>query len=218
MAIANLVGERAVWLKTTFRQKMIDRGSTCCAEGLLQRGPNQCVRLELQVLTDGEPSRLLIVSDGELLAQETNVSGHAPDRRCDKLPGEATASPGDQAAREAYLATHGCGGPLAVLRHLLGSLQNLKLHTGLLEGKEVVQIRGEVAGSPLPVQSCHVFLDAKTLWPHRVEWRSARRSAVQPVVQLEFLDPVLNQELSEEECTRLFSYQPEARATSAATP
>ncbi len=121
------------------------------------------------------------------------------------------AGPSDATAREKRLAAKGCGGPHALLAQFRRRLNNGKLQTGLLDGKPVIQIRGNLqpADPKKPVRLGYAYLDAATLWPHRLEWWSPDNAkASRPIVQIEFLEPEINHELSLEECARVFTYQP----------
>jgi hypothetical protein len=219
-AIANLSSDKVSWLKTKIRQTMTDADSTYCAEGTLLRGPNHCARLEMKALTGGSESRLLVVSDGDHLALERAFPGVEPKIVSNPLPEAAGTTRQDESARDEYLAARGCGGPGAVLRKLQVSLQNLKLQTGLLQGRPVIQLKGDLdprherdpAISAIRLRCCFLFLDAQTLWPVRVEWWGSNSSrGLRCVLQTEFLDPVLNQELTVEQCVQAFSYQPGSR-------
>jgi hypothetical protein len=220
-AIEVLAVNRTGWLKTKIRQTMTDAESTYAAEGSLQRGPNHCARLDMQVRTNGLASHMLVVSDGELLAQEITIPGTTPKVTSTRLPGAPADAPAgaEAAIREAYLAARGCGGPLALLRQLQPCLQNPKLQTGLLQGQAVILIKGEIDSEKLrrqalravPINYCYLFLDAKTLWPERVEWWGLdRRRSLRCVLQIDFHDHELNQELPLEQCVRAFSYRPTA--------
>src|SRR3954452_18949124 len=57
-AVANLRGPRVTWLRTKIRQTVQDAEKSFVAEGCLQRGPNQCAHLDLQVRTESASSRL----------------------------------------------------------------------------------------------------------------------------------------------------------------
>ena len=61
----------------------------------------------------------------------------------------------------------------------------------------------------LPRQ-CHLYLDARTYWPERVEWwgPSTTGGGDRLLVQMEFRHPVFNRPLPAETCTRLFAFQP----------
>ena len=66
------------------------------------------------------------------------------------------------------------------------------------------------ACSSLPVRLAYVYLNAKTLWPTRLEWWGIDKTKTpRPILRIEFLDPEINHELTAAECARMFSYQPE---------
>ena len=59
----------------------------------------------------------------------------------------------------------------------------------------------------LPRQ-CRLYLEAPTLWPHRVEWWGPLRANAGDalLLQMEFRDPIINQPLSAERCAREFGF------------
>jgi hypothetical protein len=61
----------------------------------------------------------------------------------------------------------------------------------------------------LPRQ-CHLYLDAHTYWPRRVEWwgPSSAGGVDHLLVQMEFRDPVVNHPLAADMCERLFTFHP----------
>jgi hypothetical protein len=63
------------------------------------------------------------------------------------------------------------------------------------------------AGLP---RQCHLYLDAQTLWPGRVEWwgPAAPGGGEVLVAQVEFRNPVVNRPLTAEVCARLFAFEP----------
>jgi hypothetical protein len=200
-----LAPARTMWLKVKIRQTMNDGATVVSAEGVLQRGPNHCVRLEMDIARGGEAGHMVIVSDGELLAQVRRAAGAAPIARLEPLP------PQDFAARENHLAAKGCGGPLALLAQFRRRLKNGKLQTGLLDGAPVIQIKGplDLAAPNTAAEVGCAYLDAKSLWPIRLQWWGRENaSAARPSVQIEFLEPEINAALNFEECARVFSYQP----------
>jgi hypothetical protein len=218
-ALEQLSSERVSWMRMKIRQTMTDAQVTFVAEGVLQRGPKHCARLELAIEAKGTPSRLLVVSDGVTLATERRGSSESAVIECEALPTLAEGTSGnEQHLKEAHLTSKGCGGPLNVLQQLKPRLLHLKKQTGLLHGQPVIQLKGELGQeegpstltpSGLAVRFASVFLDAKTLWPLRFEWWGGEKSQrLRSILCIEFRDPQLNQELSGEECVRLFSYQP----------
>jgi hypothetical protein len=61
-----------------------------------------------------------------------------------------------------------------------------------------------------PPRLCRISLDAKTLWPCRVEWWGGVKpgDASVPLLELEFRDAVLNRPLPPERCAREFTWSP----------
>ena len=150
-----------------------------------------------------------MVSDGEVFVQVRDLAGVPPVAVLEKMPLH------NRPARENFLIGKGCSGPLPLLRQFHQHMRNATLETGLLGGNAVIRIRGEIDGQLVPVMtqrqsdSVHaaVYLDAGTVWPHRFEWHGPNRSAP-PLLQIELHDVELGRELSTEECSRTFSYQP----------
>lgn len=204
-AIAKLDWKTTQWLRTKIRQTVVDPESTFVSDGFLQRGPNHCARLELDVTSAGRTSRLLTVSDGEVVVRVIGTTENTPET----LPSNA-------ASREAHLGTIGCGGPLTVLRELQPYLKSATLQTGMRGDVPVIQIKADVTATPLPgfatavpARFCYVYLDAGTLWPACIEWWGTdKRGNLHFISRIEFLDPQINHALSLEECSRMFSYQP----------
>jgi hypothetical protein len=121
------------------------------------------------------------------------------------------------------LNAHGCGGPYCLLVDLRRVLEKVQVSSGTWKDKTVVRLTGSVkSGAPtaaapqtqsaaaVPARLCHVYLDARTLWLHRVEWWTAPGPERAPclALQLEFRAPVINQPLTREDCIREFTYQP----------
>ena len=209
-AIEKLAPAQAGWLKTKIRQTMSDTGSNFVAEGFLQRGPNHCARLEMNIDTLGKRGRLLFVSDGEVVAQVREMPGSAPVVAVEEMPA-------DSVSRAEFLERNGVGGPVMLLQEFRQHLQNARLQTGIMQGRGLIQIKGELeptamsvcARTAIPVCVAYVYLDAQTLWPTRMEWWGVDESNnLRLVLRIEFLDAELNRELSDAECMRLFSYQP----------
>jgi hypothetical protein len=82
----------------------------------------------------------------------------------------------------------------------------------------VIRIRGDLppgaktAGmtTVVPAQWMLVYLDARTLWPHRLEWYGDDRKGVsRRILCVEFTPPSGEGRLTDAECTRMFSYRPE---------
>ena len=67
--------------------------------------------------------------------------------------------------------------------------------------------------SPIPdhsrkrADSCVVYLEAATLWPHRVEWRANAKS--HPILEIEWRNARINHPLAQHDCVALFTYTPQ---------
>ena len=217
-ALEKLDPQRTAWLKTKIRQTMTDADSNFVAEGFLQRGPNHCAHLEMDIVTGGKQGRLLIVSDGEIIAQVSEVPGADPTTDVANFPNAVEGSPSKKlAVKEKFLCGKSCGGPGALLELLQPHLQNARLQTGILHKTPVIQIKGDLnanwasanVGTKTPVQQACVYLDAKTLWPQRIEWWGVdMTNSPRRVLCIEFLEPEFLRELSIDECVRMFSYKP----------
>ncbi len=218
-ALEKLGKEESVWLNTKIRQTVHNADSRFVAEGFLQRGPNQCARMELEINTNGVRSRLVIVSDGEMLAQVRKIHGAKSIAEVERLPAIPAASQAEaHAARETYLDGKSCGGPAALLRSIHQALRAGTLQTGLLRDQPVIHLRGDLdpdqvrafAAMKLTGFSTSVYLDAKTLWPMRIEWWGAEHGkAPRRLTQIEFRDPIVGVPLTDEQCASMFSYAPD---------
>lgn len=212
-ALEHLAPERTIWLKTKIRQTLTDTKTSFTAEGTLQRGPGNGARLEMDIVTNGKPSKLLLVSDGKLLAEVRTLPNRPPLEQITTLQSE-----GQQPPIPVDLGPLGCGGPAVLLEQFRQRLHDAKLQTGLLRGVAVVQIKGDfdaeklsaLSTTSIPVRSACVYLDAKTLWPVQFEWWGMEKDqSLRRLLQVEFPDLDLNHELPAAECERLFSYRPQ---------
>lgn len=219
-ATERLAPQRVIWLKTKIRQTMTDARTSFTAEGTLQRGPGNGARLEMDVVTNGAPSKLLLVSDGNVLAQVKTFPNRPPIEQTFALQPE-----GQQPPIPIDLNVHGCGGPAALLEQVRQRLHDAKALAGTLHGVDVVQIKGDFNGEKLPVfanasipvRLACVYLDAKTLWPIQFEWWGMERDQTpRRMLQIEFPDPELNQPIPAAECERLFSYSRQGNVGAAA--
>lgn len=215
-ALDRLSPARLSWLRVRLWQQMTDSEVRFESEGTLQIGPRHCARLDLRVLAGPRASRLLVVSDGHALAHVLQPDGEAPVVTSQLLapppPAVPTKSPTE------LLRAKGCGGPHPLLKELRAKLRDLTAQTGLWQNRPTVRLKGLLAerlqgeaATAVVADFCYVYLDAQSLWPHRVEWWGTdKKQNLRPLLQLEFRDAELNRELSLPECVREFSYQPPA--------
>lgn len=202
-ALAQLAPERLAWLRTELWQRMSDRKTVFEAEGRLDLGPGQCARLDLTVRTPDGKGRLLTISDGRALARVLQFGATDPVAVSELLPDNADPQ---------FLDAKGCGGPRTVLAGLRRQLRDIRLQTGRLAAHAVIQVKGELGPDAIPdalqtsspIRHAYLYLDARTLWPHRVEWWSSGELTV----ALEFRAAELNRPRDLDECAALFSYEP----------
>ncbi len=207
-AIAKLTACNAGWLRTKIRQTTKLNEADVVAEGWLQRGPNQCARLEMELGSGQTRGRLVVVSDGAVIAQIRRLPGALPIVVLDEVPG-------DSSNRDALLQERGCSAPLVLVRDLRQHLREGTLQTGLLNDAPVVQIGGDIDAahapaairSKAPILFVRAYLDARTLWPSRLQWFDSA-DAEHPILRIEFADVAIGHALSLEECAGVFSYHP----------
>jgi hypothetical protein len=194
-------------------------------------GPGQRLRLELHVQVGKTRGELRLISDGTILQQVLYVGGDAPELAQFALP--PAAGPDAAAERERFLQEQGFAGVGPLLQALRRRLQNLRADTLKWHGLEVLRVTGDWTADPahvndimeclrprvLPRQCC-IYLDAVTLWPHRLEWWGPGQANGPPalLLQTEFRDAVLNRPLPPDRCAREFALAPPPPAAAPADP
>ena len=219
-AAAALASDKVQWLQIKTWQRQMDEELSFEAEGRLVCGPNNCARLEMTVQAGNGPAQVTMISDGVAFAKVVKLPNQSAKIATERFSPEQKdgSKPFTSEQIAQVLKAKGCGGPHCLLENLLEVLFDLKADTGTWEDRPVIRLSGSVKeGPPVPLefrlttppQVCHLFLDAQTLWPHRVEWCVANgKQTATVLLQVEFREPVLNKPLSQEECVREFSYQP----------
>jgi len=184
---------------------------------VLVRGPNHCARLDMTVRGGADSTTVIVVSDGVGLARACRSANKRANFASQRFL-SSTKTPLTGAQIEQLLNTRGCGGPYGLLKDLEDKLINLRMEMGVWQGKSILRLTGslktmEPNESRLTAEPrrCRVYLDAQTLWPHRVEWWASRKSTDDDFLflQVEYRDPQVNQPLSHEDCVREFTYVPE---------
>jgi hypothetical protein len=196
------------WLNVAIWQRLHDDEVGFESEARLQLGPEQCARLESEVRVGAARCRTLVVSDGHAAAEVQRIGDAKARVRGSYLP-ERTKT----AARERWLRDHGCSCPAPLLTELRAGVSNWRVDSGVRNGRSVMRLQGELDQSRLPAAAqtnvsarfCTLYLDAETLWPARIEWRTSAAPG-NLYLEMEFREPTLNQALSPEECARAFTY------------
>jgi hypothetical protein len=225
-AVETLNPNRVEWLEATVWQKAACAEITYQAEGRFRAGPQHRLHLTLVIHQGNSRGEVEVVSDGTVLWQSNRVDGG--ERTVSRMELQkvlqALASPDLSPEARAQQLQPQCFAGLGPL------LQGLR-HRMVVTGKEAISWRGrqvlrltlvwspETAGFLAPPgqpwpdllpRQCLLYLDAATLWPHRLEWwgPAPPRGEDSLVFQMEFRDPVWNQPLSREQCAREFSFDP----------
>jgi len=215
-AAAGLDPSKTQWLRLTTWQKQSDEEISFEAEGRLVRGPRHCARMEMTIHRGSQDIKVVTVSDGVDLAHARHLPGLPADVTTTRIttPGQPVPNPD---GLEQILKAQGCGGPHCILKELENLLDNLKATRGLWKNKPVIRLTGTLKypsdDSPdrrftVPPKLCRVYLDARSLWPHRVEWLTSPSDEDFGflLLQMEFRDPEINQPLTHDDCVREFTY------------
>ena len=196
----------AQWLSMSFWQKMTDGENSFEAEGRLMRGPKQLLRLDLE-LKSQKRVKLTHACDGATLRQLVQVGDEQPVLYTYLLPGQN--APASSAEREAFLEQHGIADFLPLLRRLHEGLKNPVQQAGTWQGVPALRIAGEwlpredtpkELRPPLRPRACHIYVDAQTRFPFRIEWWGSAKPGQTPalLLQMEFRDVVVNQAIASE--------------------
>jgi hypothetical protein len=225
-ALEALKPERVHWLETTIRQKVQLPGYAYEADGSYHLAPGQRFRMEMHTRCGETESTLLMVSDGRALWQGDR-SGDGVWENVTRLNlsevfgHEVMNGPAGPRLRSEFLQRPHFQGMTPLLRNLRSRLVWARREVLHRAGEEQIRLVGvwpkkEVAKLAPPDEAwpiglprqCHLYLDARTYWPQRVEWWGPSDGAERLLVQMEFRNPVFNRPLPVDVCARLFTFQP----------
>ncbi len=225
-AIELFKADRIRWLEATIWQKAQLPGFVYEADGSYRLAPGQRFRLEMHTHPAEGEGTMLSVSDGRELWRAERSGQGAWENVTHLNLSEVFAimdGPAGQRLREEFLQRPHFQGMTPLLRRLRYQLvwtqgelirQNsgARIHLVGVWSKEEARKRvppNQPWLVALPRQ-CHLYLDARTYWPQRVEWWGPHTSGGTDrlLVQMEFRNPVFNRPLSDETCARLFVFNP----------
>jgi hypothetical protein len=175
--------EGIAWLQMEIWQKIQLPECAYEADGFYRLAPGQRFRLEMHTHAGEGEGTLLSVSDGRTLWQ-----GMTP------------------------LLINLRGRLVWAKSERLRSTNGERLHlVGVWSKDEAMKLAPPDRPWPtaLPRQ-CHVYLDGRTSLPQRVEWwgPNAPGGDDRLLMQMEFRNAVFNRPLADDECRRLFAFQP----------
>ena len=222
-AIAAFAPARILWADVKFWQQTQEDEAVFEISGRYLAAPNLRMRLELFTQVGATRGELKMVSDGQRLWQWQRIGTQEPGITLVDLsdldPGK-TAPAALAQARADGLRDRGFAGVSTLLRTLRTRLQQLHGKAMRWKGLDVIQVTGTWPEDPAKLaavpeyirprmvpRQCSIYLDARTLWPHRIEWWYSERPENAPVLlmQTEFRDPILNRPLPPERCAKEFT-------------
>ena len=218
--------ERVTWLQMAIWQKVQLPGCAYEADGSYRLAPGQRFRLEMHTHPAENEGTLLSVSDGRNLWQAERPGSGAWENVSRLNLADVFAlmnGPAGPQLRNEFLQRPHFQGITPLLLNLRGLMVWAKSERLQRADGERVHLVGvwpkEEAAKfappdrPWPTslpRQCHLYLDGHTYWPQRVEWwgPNADNGVDRLLVQMEFRNPVFNRPLPEDECSRLFAFQP----------
>jgi hypothetical protein len=226
LALDAFKADRVNWLEMAIWQKVQLPGCSYEAEGCYRLAPGQRFRLEMRTHPGEGEGTLLMVSDGRYLWEaERPGKGEWENVTRLNLP-EVFAvmnGPSESQLRDEFLQRPHFQGMTPLLRNLRNRLvwaRGELIRQGEAERIHLVGVwpKEEAAKHASPQESwptalprqCHLYLDARTYWPQRVEWWGPVVAAGSDrlLVQMEFRHPVFNRPLTADVCAQLFAFQP----------
>jgi hypothetical protein len=228
-AVARLSDPAHPWLKTSLWMRMHLPELRFTAEGTYVKASGHRYRLEMRTRLDqGKKDRssgslVLAVCDGRDLWQAmrfgerdyTNVVRLRVDAILNAPDGPAT----QPVIRYEFLHGHALRGIETLLRNVQVRMwwvhRETQADREVLTGVWTPPMRASLspAGQPWPAalpRLCRLHLAGAARWPGRIEWwgPTADRGPDRLLAEMEFRDPVFDRVLSEEECSRLFRFNP----------
>lgn len=226
-ALAAASPARVRWVEAGIWQKVQLPGFAYEATGHYLLAPGHRFRLEVQTNVGLVQGTLLTVSDGTDLWQATRTGPKDWDAVTRLGLREVFATLDGPSGSPRLRAEFMQGPTFSGVMPLLSSLRERLNWVGHKimghEGAERVQLVGlwlpEIAaalaspGQPWPSglpRQCRLRLDARTLWPERIEWwgPSTPGGPETLLAQMELREPILNRELPAERCRSAFAFDP----------
>lgn len=203
------------WMDMTLWQQIWEGPVAREIHGRYAAAPDHRLRIELKIKVAQAEGELLIISDGKTVFESERYGEDRRKPTWTDLPtlGDEYRTPETLALGRAWrLGESTFLGPGPLLYKLRSQSQGLSQRAARWKGMEVVQVTGNwpenaallkdvpQAQKPHhPARLWTVYLDARTLWLHRLEWWGAAPQG-EPVLlhELEFRDVVLNRPMPPE--------------------
>jgi hypothetical protein len=218
--------KRLEWIQTSFWQQVDVQGLTFQAEGTYLSAPDNRLHLNLVVHIGDTAGKLEVISDGATLWETTQIGdGERTITKKVRIKDVLDSLNKPDVAKEMrdeFLESQCFYGVVPLLQSIHERMVVTKKEDTTWRGLNVTLLTAEWTNDlakqvtqdgkqPWPQsfpRQCRLYLDAKTRWPHRVEWLGpmpGREDA--PIVQMEFRNPKY-EAMSPEVCKREFSFNP----------
>jgi hypothetical protein len=222
-AIEMYAPAKVAWLELTLWERIWENGVGREVQGRCLAAPGHRARLELKVQVGQTSGELKLIGDGKRLWQWQRLGDDPPVTSQGEMPGpsEVLKTPESVAwARGETLRQQGLLGPGPLLETLRQQTQGLRRQAVRWKGIEVVQVTGGWPGAAAKLARVpdyarpretprlwSVYLDAASLWPHRLEWWGSERpqDPCMLLLEMEFREPAVNRPLPLERCVREFT-------------
>jgi hypothetical protein len=216
-----LQAKRLDWVQTNLWQKMDVQGLSFQAEGTYLSAPDNRLHLTLVVHVGDTTGKLESISDGTMLWETMQVGDG--ERTITKKVRLKDVLDLAKESRDELMESQAFYGVVPLLKSIQQRMVVTRKESVKWNGIDVILLTADwgidvvkmVTGDgkaawpvSLPRQ-CRLYLDAKTYWPHRIEWLGAVPGKTEDGValQMEFRNPK-HEVLSSEVCKREFSFDP----------
>jgi hypothetical protein len=217
--------EHVAWMRTAIWQRVACEDLTYQAEGSYLSGPNHRLHLHLNVRFGNARSDLRVISDGATLWQIMRVGDGTPVVTRAELARVLDASKMSLAGADAqaeFYQSQCLTGLYPLLQGLRKSMivtrkeslnwnhQNVTRLTLTWSHAAAAKLTPSGQAWPAGVpDKCFLYLDAATLWPHRIEWQAPDAHRNEKIVfEMELRNPILNRAIPQDQCDREFSFDP----------
>jgi hypothetical protein len=219
-ALARLEAPERAWLQTAVWLRSHLPGLSYQGEGVYLSAPGRRYRLEVRTRGEGgraAGSTLLAVSDGHDRWQAGRTAA-GDYRGVQRLPLDAPPDP--------RLPLCGPGALLRSLHeHLVWTRREAQGGDVVVMGawhpylRDLLAPAAEGWPAALP-RACRLWLSGPELWPARLEWWGPAEAggADRLLAEMEFREPSWGRPLPEEECRRLFAFDPAGAAVEDLVP
>jgi hypothetical protein len=223
-AVKALDRNQLKWVETMLWQQVDVQGLVVQSEGIYLAGPDYRVHLNLKVRAGDAAGKMEFICDGTTLWEVMQFGEAKPTitkreikGALDKLNGPAVTPE----LRDQYLQRWAFAGIAPLVKGLQHQMVFTKRETARWQDHDVIKLTGTWSAdmvkqitpdpkTPWPAylpRQCVLYLDAKSSWPHRLEWwgPSPPLQTDALLLQMEFRNPKFA-EMSSDRCAKVFSF------------